>query len=61
MASEYEPNDGVTHVIVDAGKRNRLDFQTGLFEHFAAQPVVDGFIDAQDTARRFQCMLWRRA
>ena len=50
LAPEDEGDDPAGHVLVDAGEGDGLDVEPGFLADLAAQPVVDGLAEFQDSA-----------
>ena len=57
LAAEDDADDGARHVLIHTGQGDRLDVEPSLFPDLATQPVVDGFAEFQDAARRFPVMV----
>ena len=57
LAAEDEGDDPAGHVLVDAGEGDGLDVEAGFLADLAAQPIVDGLAEFQDSAGWFPAVV----
>lgn len=57
LAAEDQGDDAAGHVLVDAGERAGLDVESGFLADLAAQAVMDGLLQLEDSPGRLPVLV----